>query len=1534
MAQSPPQFPQPGRPTSGLYDANFEHDSCGVGFVVDMKGRKSHAIVEHAMTVLKNLLHRGACGCEENTGDGAGILVQMPDKFLREECAKAGVELPPVGHYGAGLVFLPHDTVAGAKCREKFAAIIEEEGQHLCCWRDVPVDDSPIGPTARSAEPKIEQIFIGRGAEVADDDAFERKLYVIRKRIEHEIWGSGIAGSDQFYIPSLSQRTLIYKGMLIGSQVETLFPDICDPRFESALALVHQRFSTNTFPSWPLAQPFRYIAHNGEINTLRGNANWMRAREALCESQLFGEDLHKLFPIVLEGNSDSAGFDQVLEFLHMAGRPLPLAVLMMIPEAWSAHESMSPDRRAFYEYYSCLMEPWDGPASIAFTDGRVIGAVLDRNGLRPSRYYVTKDDLVVMASEVGVLDIPPENIAIKERLHPGRIFLVDTEQGRIIDDQELKQQYIDEHPFADWLEQNYTAIDDLPEPPTVKPIDHDTLLQRQQAFGYTHEDLRIILQPMAENGAEPVGSMGTDAALAVLSNRSRLLYDYFKQLFAQVTNPPLDGIREELVTQVSTPIGPERNLLVETAESCQQIKIESPVLDNRDLARIQHIKIHGFRATTISSLYRVADGAAGLESAIAQMCEQTDAAIEDGYSFIIISDRGVDRDFAQIPAALATAAVHHHLVRNGKRTRVALVIESGEPREVHHFAVLLGYGADAVNPYVALETLDDMLRQHIIKKVDGRRSGEPAHAAAVRNYIKAVNKGLTKVMSKMGISTVQSYRGAQIFEAVGLNSDVINRYFTSTASRIEGIGLDVIEQEVSKLHHDAFPERPVKQPDLDGGGEYQWRRDGEYHLFNPETVFKLQHATRSGRFDIFREYTSLVDDQSERRATLRGLLKFKEDRQPVPIYDVESVESIMSRFHSGAMSYGSISREAHETLAIAMNRIGGRSNTGEGGEDPDRYIPDPNGDSRRSAIKQVASGRFGVTSEYLVNADDLQIKMAQGAKPGEGGQLPGHKVYPEIAKTRHSTPGVGLISPPPHHDIYSIEDLAQLIHDLKNSNPRARIHVKLVAEIGVGTVAAGVAKAHSDVVLISGYDGGTGASPITSLKHAGVPWELGLAETQQVLVENKLRDRIVVQVDGQLKTGRDVVIAALLGAEEYGFSTAPLVVMGCIMMRVCHLNTCPVGIATQDPRLRAKFAGTPEFVENFFQFIAEEVRAYMAALGYRTMEEMIGRVERLDVTEAVDHWKAKGLDFTKILARPDVGPDVAIHKIREQDHGLEASLDVTTIVPLCKDALANRDPVDAILPIKNTNRTVGTILGYEITKRYGGAGLPDDTIKLHFNGSAGQSFGAFVPKGVTMTIEGDANDYVGKGLSGAKLIVYPPRHATFVPEDNILIGNVALYGATSGEAYFRGIAGERFCVRNSGAKTVVEGIGDHGCEYMTGGCAVIIGKTGRNFAAGMSGGIAYVYDPASEFPGRCNTEMVDLEELTESDEQQIKELLRNHVRFTQSSVAQAILDNWKTAQKNFVKVMPKDFKKVLQAIETAKRTGIPEDQAIMEASHG
>jgi glutamate synthase domain-containing protein 2/glutamate synthase domain-containing protein 1/glutamate synthase domain-containing protein 3 len=1514
-------------PAQGLYDPAHEHDACGVGFVVDIKGRKSHAIVSQALTVLKNLLHRGACGCEVNTGDGAGILIQMPHAFLLRECSRLGIALPAPGHYGAGLVFLPSDPHERAQCQAVLEQITAEEGQRLLGWRDVPSDDSPVGPSARSVEPVFKQVVIGRAPTLPDRAAFERKLYVIRKRAEHAVRASRLAEKKFFYLPSLSANTLIYKGMLSADQIETMFPDVTDPLVASALALVHQRFSTNTFPSWPLAHPYRYIAHNGEINTLRGNINWMHAREAICRSALLGDDLKKILPIVLEGGSDSAIFDNVLEFLVMAGRPLPLAVLMMIPEAWSGHESMSEERRAFYEYHGCLMEPWDGPASIAFTDGTVIGAVLDRNGLRPSRYYVTKGGLVVMASEVGVLDIPPEGVLLKERLHPGRIFLVDTAQGRIIDDAELKRVYAGQHPYGDWLQTYLKPIESLPEPPHVPEPDHETVLQRQQVFGYTHEDLRILLAPMATKGEEPVGSMGTDTSLAVLSNRSRLLYDYFKQLFAQVTNPPLDGIREELVTQIATTIGPEGNLLEPTPEACRQIKLKTPILHNEELARIRHVDMPAFKTATVSMLFPVAEGPAGLARAMEELCRQASRAVADGYTYLILSDRGVDARNAPIPALLATSGVHHHLIREGSRVKVGLIIETGEPREVHHMALLLGYGAGAINPYLAFETLDDMIRQGLLPGLD--------HKTAVKNYIKALNKGVLKVTSKMGISTIQSYRGAQIFEAIGLEGTFVDRYFTWTASRIGGIGLDVVARETLMRHERAYPSRPVGPPELEWGGEYQWRRDGEYHLFNPETVFKLQHATRSGQYRIFKEYTSQVDDQSRHRATLRGLFGFRLADTPVPLEEVEPVESILKRFATGAMSYGSISLEAHETLAIAMNRIGGKSNTGEGGEDPARYRHDDNGDWRRSAIKQVASGRFGVTSEYLVNAEDLQIKMAQGAKPGEGGQLPGHKVYPWIAKVRHSTPGVGLISPPPHHDIYSIEDLAQLIHDLKNANPLARISVKLVSEVGVGTVAAGVAKAHSDVVLISGHDGGTGASPLTSIKHGGTPWELGLAETQQVLVMNKLRDRIIVQTDGQMKTGRDVVVAALLGAEEYGFSTAPLVVMGCIMMRVCHLNTCPVGIATQDPRLRAKFAGKPEFVQTFFRFIAEEVREYMSKLGFRTMDEMIGRVDRLDVEPAVEHWKARGLDFSAILYRPPVGPEVAIRRVVEQDHGLDRSLDMTTLVPMCTGALEKREPVDIRLPIRNVNRTVGTILGSEITRRHGAEGLPDDTIRIHFTGSAGQSFGAFLPRGVTLTLEGDSNDYIGKGLSGGKIIVYPPREATFSAEKNILVGNVVLYGATGGEAYFRGVAGERFAVRNSGALTVVEGVGDHGCEYMTGGRVVVIGSTGRNFAAGMSGGLAYVLDEAGDFKRRSNLGMVDLEPVVDTEDvETIKDLLARHIRHTQSPVAARLLVDWDRAQERFVKVIPKDYKRVLAAIKQAQETGIPVDDAIMSSAHG
>jgi glutamate synthase (ferredoxin) len=1512
---------EPGPPPAqGLYDPRHEHDACGVGFVVNIKGTRSHTIVRQALQVLINLLHRGACGCEVNTGDGAGILVQMPDKFLRKVTARLGIVLPAPGQYGAGMVFLPRHPAQRETVRRLVETIVKEEGQRVLGWRDVPTDDRLLGASAVAVEPVFEQIFIGRRADGPTGDGeddlrrrFERKLYVIRKRIENAVDRLGLPEKKFFYIPSLSCNTLIYKGMLIADQIETMFPDLMDPDLESALALVHQRFSTNTFPSWPLAHPYRYIAHNGEINTLRGNINWMHAREALCESDVLGADLEKVFPVIREGGSDTATFDNVLEFLVMTGRSLPHAILMMIPEPWSGHESMSAERKAFYEYHASLMEPWDGPASIAFTDGTVIGAVLDRNGLRPSRYYVTTDDLVIMASEVGVLDIPPEQIRLKERLHPGRIFLVDTAQGRIVDDEEIKHTFASERPYAEWLRQHLIDIEDLPPAPYSLPPDHETVVTRQQTFGYTHEDLRILLGPMAQNGEEPVGSMGTDTALAVLSDRPRMLFDYFKQLFAQVTNPPLDAIREELVTAMGSTIGPERNLLRPEPESCRQIKIKYPVLDNDELAKLAHVTAPGFRSIRLPMLYDCREGGAGLERAMDDLRRRASEAIAAGHNILILSDRGVDARHAPIPSLLATAGVHHHLVREGSRTRCAFVIESGDAREVHHMALLIGYGAGAVNPYLAFETLDDMIREGLLPGLE--------HKIAVKNYIKALNKGILKVMSKMGISTLQSYCGAQIFEAIGLNPDVIDRYFTWTASRIAGVGIDVIAEEVRRRHERAFPDRPVRDADLEWGGEYQWRREGEYHLFNPDTVQKLQHATRSGQYRIFKEYTRLVDDQSRRMATLRGLFEFKLAETAIPLEEVEPVEHILRRFATGAMSYGSISQEAHELLAIAMNRIGGKSNTGEGGEDPARYTRDPSGDWRRSAIKQVASARFGVTSEYLVNADDLQIKMAQGAKPGEGGQLPGHKVYPWIAKVRFATPGVGLISPPPHHDIYSIEDLAQLIHDLKNSNPRARIHVKLVAEVGVGTVAAGVSKAHSDVVLISGHDGGTGASPLTSIKHGGVPWELGLAETQQVLVLNNLRDRIVVQVDGQMKTGRDVVIAALLGAEEYGFSTAPLVVSGCIMMRVCHLNTCPVGIATQDPELRKRFTGKPEFVVNFFRFIAEEVREYMARLGFRTVDEMIGRVDRLDVRHALDHWKAKGLDYSQILYQPQVPATVARRCVRAQDHGLEKALD-QTLISRCAEAIESKTRVEFSLPIRNVNRTVGTMLGYEITSRHGAGGLPDDTITIHFTGSAGQSFGAFVPRGVTFTLEGDANDYWGKGLSGGKLIVFPPRQSSFVPEENIVIGNVALYGATGGEAYVRGLAGERFAVRNSGALTVVEGVGDHGCEYMTGGRVVVLGETGRNFAAGMSGGIAYVLDRAGDFRRRCNPGMVDVEPLVEAqDIQLVRDLIARHIAWTTSAYAARILRDWVALQPRFVKVMPRDYKRVLRAEARARAEG-------------
>ena len=1525
-------------PKQGLYDPLYEHDSCGVGFVVDLKNRKSHALVGQALQVLCNLEHRGATGCEKDTGDGAGVLIQKPHAFLARECARLRIRLARPDAYGVGAVFLPADAADRRRVEGLFEQVVHEEGQTVLGWRDVPVNPDLLGKTAREAMPAIRQIFIGRGlspvprgrkgaGSEAGGLAFERKLYVIRRRVENAVRQSDVGQRGMFYVPSLSYKTLIYKGMLNAGQLGPFYPDLTDPEVVTALALVHSRFSTNTFPNWARAHPYRYIAHNGEINTLRGNVNWMTARENLFASDLFGPDVKKLLPIIDQDGSDSAMFDNALELLVLSGRSLPHAVMMMIPEPWSGDEAMSPEKKAFYEFHSCLMEPWDGPASIAFTDGVRIGAVLDRNGLRPSRYYVTKDGLVVMASEVGVLDIAPERVLSKGRLQPGRMFLIDLEQGRIIADDELKRGIAVQHPYADWLKEHLISLDDLPEGPREHEPDHKTVLLRQRAFGYTTEDLRLLMAPMASEGNEAVGSMGNDAALAVLSDKPQLLYNYFKQLFAQVTNPPVDGIREEIIMSMETTIGAEYNLLMPTPRSARQIKLRTPIINNDELDKIRLFDGKGpggFKSETFSILYPVKEGAAGLGRALEEVCRRADAAVADGCDFIILSDRGVDRERAPIPALLAVAGVHHHLIRGGKRTRVGLVLESGEPREVHHFALLIGYGAGAINPYLAFETLDDMVRQGDLPKVD--------HHKAVVNYVKAVGKGVAKVMSKMGISTAQSYCGAQIFEAVGLNQEVIDKYFTWTASRLGGVGLDVIAEDTKVRHDQAFPERPLNGHTLEAGGQYQYRKDGEYHLFNPETVHKLQYACRSGDYKVFKQYSELVNNRASRLCTLRGLFDLKFAEAPIPIEEVESVESIVKRFKSGAMSYGSISQEAHETLAIAMNRIGGKSNTGEGGEDPARYTPEANGDSKNSAIKQVASGRFGVTSYYLVNAKELQIKMAQGAKPGEGGQLPGNKVYPWIAKVRHSTPGVGLISPPPHHDIYSIEDLAELIHDLKNANHHARISVKLVAEVGVGTIAAGVAKAHADVVLISGHDGGTGAAPLTSLKHAGAPWELGLAETHQTLLLNDLRSRIVVEVDGQLKTGRDVVIGALLGAEEFGFATGPLVAMGCIMMRVCHLNTCPVGVATQDPKLRAKFAGTADNVVNFMRFVAREVRELMAQLGFRTVEAMVGRADKLDQVKAVEHYKARGLDFSPIFHRPDVPASYGRYCNIPQDHGLANALDNTTLLPLCEAALERGEKVSATLPIRNVNRVVGTILGSEVTRRYGPAGLPDDTIKLHFKGSAGQSFGAFVPKGITLTLEGDANDYVGKGLSGGKIIVFPPEGSTFDPSENVVIGNVAFYGATAGEAYVRGLAGERFCVRNSGVDAVVQAVGDHACEYMTGGRVVVLGPTGRNFAAGMSGGVAYVLDEEGVFPGKCNKEMVGLYPLEDQEEiDLLMAMIRRHAEYTGSATPRRVLAAWDRMLPKFVKVYPNDYRRVVETQKRFKLKGLSDNEAAMAA---
>ena len=1525
MARARPPRRAPGQPAKqGLYDPWYEHEACGVGFVVDMKGRKSHRILQQAIQVLRNLDHRGACGCEANTGDGAGVLLQMPHAFFQQVAKKDRLTLPGPGEYASGLVFLPRNPTKRRRLVEVFEHIIQSEGQTLLGWRTVPTNNASLGETAKASEPFIRQVFIGRNPAIRDEMEFERKLYVIRKRAYSEIRTSTIDGAEYWYLASLSYKTIVYKGMLLTEQLEQYFTDLQQPSMETALALVHSRFSTNTFPSWDRAHPYRYLAHNGEINTLRGNYNWMQAREALFDSDLFGADTPKIRPIINPNGSDSAMLDNTLELLVLAGRPLAHAMMMLIPEPWSNHESMDDDRRAFYQYHSSLIEPWDGPASIAFTDGKQVGAVLDRNGLRPSRYYVTKDDLVVMASEAGVLDLPPEDIVQKGRLQPGRMFLVDTEQGRIVDDEEIKRTVATEHPYRRWLNEHLVYLKDLPAAPEVPASDPDSLMQRQIAFGYTFEDQRVLLEPMARNGVEAVGSMGNDTPLAALSTRPRLLYDYFKQLFAQVTNPPIDCIREELITASEVWLGSEGNLLRPQPGDCRRLELQGPILTNEEFAKVRRMNVPGLKVGVLSTLFRATRGEKGLTKSMEELCLAARRLIEDEeVSVLILSDRGVKREFAAVPSLLAVSGLHHYLIREGLRMRVSLALETGEAREVQHFALLIGYGCSVINPYLAFETIESMIHEGMVANVESK--------LACKNYVKAATKGVVKVMSKMGISAIQSYHGAQVFEAVGLRQDVIDQYFTWTSSRIGGVGMDVIAQEVLLRHRAAFPTREANGHTLQTGGLYQWRADGEHHLFNPESIHRLQKAVRTNSYATYKSYSQLIDDQSKRLATLRGLLEFK-PAEAIPIEEVESVESIVRRFKTGAMSYGSISKEAHETLAVAMNRIGGKSNTGEGGEDPDRYEKLPNGDSKNSAIKQVASGRFGVTSHYLVNARELQIKMAQGAKPGEGGQLPGTKVYPWIAKTRHTTAGVGLISPPPHHDIYSIEDLAELIHDLKNGNRQARISVKLVAEVGVGTIAAGVAKAHADVVLISGHDGGTGASPQTSIAHAGLPWELGLAETHQTLVLNNLRSRITVETDGQLKTGRDVVIAALLGAEEFGFATAPLVAVGCIMMRVCHLNTCPAGVATQDPRLREKFAGKPEHVVNFMRFIAQDMREIMARLGFRTVEEMVGRVDRLMPRAAIDHWKAQGFDFSNILYQPDVGAEIGRFRQIDQDHGLDKSLDVTTLLDVCKPAIEQGTPVRATLPIRNVNRVVGTITGSEVTRKYGPKGLPEDTIRIQFRGSAGQSFGAFMPPGMTFLLEGDANDHLGKGLSGGRIVVFPPSGSTFVPEKNIIIGNVGLYGATSGEAYIRGMAGERFAVRNSGADAVVEAVGDHGCEYMTGGHVVVLGPAGRNFGAGMSGGIAYVLDEVGDFGTRVNKQMVDIERLADPEEvKKVRAMIERHRELTGSARAREVLESWDAMVARFVRIIPRDFKRAVESLKRAHEQGLSGDEAIMVA---
>ena len=1493
--------------SQGLYDPLREHDACGVGLVCHLKGKPSHAVVRDGLRILVNLTHRGACGCDETTGDGAGILMQMPDGFLRRVCAEASIPLPDEKQYACGSVFLPPNSDQRRICMERFETIVHREDQHMLGWRKMPVDAQALGELARQQEPDIYQMFIGCGPGIRNNEHFERKLLIIRRQIEEFVRHSGLPEAGFFHIPSLSSRILVYKGMLLADQIQRYYPDLQDPDLRSAMVLVHQRYSTNTFPTWDLAHPFRFVCHNGEINTLRGNVNWMNARQHLFRSELFGEDISKLFPIATPDGSDSLVFDNVVELLVRTGRSLPHAIMMMIPEAWQNHAAMSDEKKAFYEYHSCLMEPWDGPAAIAFCDGTRIGAVLDRNGLRPSRYTVTSDDRVVMASETGVLEIDPASVIRKGRLQPGRMFLVDTEKGRIIEDEEIKDEICRRQPYRQWLNDNLVPLEQLPRSRGKTTGDALPLITRQLAFGYSREDLKMILAPMAEKGAEPLGSMGDDIPPAILSTRPRLLFDYFKQLFAQVTNPPLDAIREELVTSLVTTLGAEQDLFQETSLHCRQLRLERPILTPMEFEQIKNARSHLLQPATVAMHYPVEEGGAGLSRSLKQLCREASEAVDQGATILILTDRGFDRKMAPIPSLLATAAVHHYLIQKGQRTRCGMVVEAGDVREVHHFCCLIGYGAGAVYPYLVYESLAAMIR-----------SGElPALSIskATKRYVKAACKGVLKVISKMGISTLQSYRGAQIFECVGLHDAVIEAYFPGTASRIGGAKLAVIADEIHRLHQRAFPrEMPAADTQLDPGGKYKWRRGAETHQYNPAVIARLQQAVRQDNRAAWREYTALVDRQNEHEGLIRGLLAFKSDGEPIPLHEVEPATQIVKRFKTGAMSYGSISREAHETLAIAMNRLGGKSNSGEGGEDPERFLPDENGDLRSSAIKQVASGRFGVTGAYLANAKDLQIKMAQGAKPGEGGQLPAFKVYPWIAKTRHSTPYVGLISPPPHHDIYSIEDLAQLIHDLKNANPRARVNVKLVSEVGVGTVAAGVAKGKADVILISGESGGTGASPQTSIRHAGLPWELGLAETQQTLLLNGLRSRVTLECDGQLKTARDVAVACLLGAEEFGFGTIALVALGCVMMRVCHLNTCPVGIATQDPQLRKKFTGKPEHLIRLMFLIAEDLRHLMAQLGFRTVEEMVGRADHLDAHRAVDHWKAAGLDFSRLLHLPEMSETLgATCRAESQDHGLDRALD-HQLIERCRRAIESKEPLQLDLPIRNTQRTVGTLLSYEISRRYGESGLPADTIVIHASGAAGQSFCAFGAPGLTFHIRGDANDYFGKGLSGARLTIRPPSGSRFAAEDNVIIGNVALYGATSGEAYIRGIAGERFCVRNSGALAVVEGVGDHGCEYMTGGRVVILGSTGRNFAAGMSGGVAYVLDECGGFERlKCNLEMVELERVrTPADEKELLSLVEKHYRYTDSTVAKRIIDNWPAYGARFVKVMPTDYKRALQ----------------------